>query len=202
MASKKNKTEQVEQKTTGKETPEKNTASPAVEKDDTKKTTEAEPQTTYSLTQAEMDQVKAHIDDLQKKLNDMIALLQRNQADFENYRKRNQSVRTDSYEEGKRDCITAILPVLDDFDRVIESDSKADGWAEGVKLVHRKMVEILKKEGLTEIEADGAFDPNLHNAVMTESVEGTDSGMVVGVLQKGYSVKDKIVRHSMVKVSE
>lgn len=157
---------------------------------------------TVTMTQEELTTVKKHIDDLQKKLDDTIALLQRNQADFDNFRKRNATVRADSYDEGKRDCIKALLPVLDDFDRVAESDSGADGWADGVKLVHKKFAELLKKEGLEEIPSDGAFDPELHNAVMTEAVEGMESGNVVQTFQKGYKVKDKIIRHSMVKVSE
>ena len=157
---------------------------------------------TVTMTQEELETVKKHIDELQKKLDDTIALLQRNQADFDNFRKRNASVRLDSYEEGRRDCIKALLPVLDDFDRVAESDPNADGWADGVKLVHRKLAEILEKQGLTEIPSDGAFDPELHNAVMTEAVEGMESGNIVQTFQKGYQVKDKIIRHSMVKVSE
>ena len=155
-----------------------------------------------TMTQEELETVKKHIDELQKKLDDTIALLQRNQADFDNFSKRNATVRADSYDEGKRDCIKALLPVLDDFDRVAESDPNADGWADGVKLVHKKFAEILKKEGLEEIPSDGAFDPELHNAVMTEAVEGMESGNVVQTFQKGYKVKEKIIRHSMVKVSE
>ncbi len=155
-----------------------------------------------TLTQEEMDQVKTHIEELQKQLDETVALLQRNQADFDNYRRRNATVRADSYEEGKRDAITALLPILDDFDRVAESDAKDEAWAEGVKLVHRKLMETLQKQGLTEVETDGLFDPNLHNAVMMEPAEGVEKGTILAVFQKGYRVKDKIVRHSMVKVSE
>ena len=71
-----------------------------------------------------------------------------------------------------------------------------------MRLVHKKLADILKKEGLEEIPSDGAFDPNLHNAVMTETVEGMESGNIVQTFQKGYQVKDRIIRHSMVKVSE
>lgn len=189
MASKKNKPHEAEKK------PE------AVEEIAEEQQTEEQPEV-VTMTQEELETVKKHIDDLQKKYDDMVALLQRNQADFDNFRKRNASVRADSYEEGKRDCIKALLPVLDDFDRVAESDSSAEGWADGVKLVHKKFAEILKKEGLEEIPSDGAFDPELHNAVMTEAVEGMESGNIVQTFQKGYKVKEKIIRHSMVKVSE
>ncbi len=190
MASKKNKPHEAEKK------PE------ATEEIAEEQQTEEQVPEVVTMTQEELETVKNHIDDLQKKLDETIALLQRNQADFDNYRKRNASVRADSYDEGKRDCIKSLLPVLDDFDRVAESDASADGWTDGVKLVHKKFAEILKKEGLEEIPSDGAFDPELHNAVMTEAVEGMESGNVVQTFQKGYKVKDKIIRHSMVKVSE
>ena len=185
----------------------KNKPHDAVKEPETVETTEQTEQTsetpeTVTMTQEELETVKKHIDELQKKLDETVALLQRNQADFDNFRKRNASVRADSYDEGKRDCIKALLPVLDDFDRVAESDANADGWADGVKLVHRKLSEILQKEGLSEIPSEGAFDPNLHNAVMTEAVDGMESGQIVQTFQKGYQVKEKIIRHSMVKVSE
>ena len=155
-----------------------------------------------TLTKEEMEQVRAHVAELQKQLDETVALLQRNQADFENYRRRNASVRADSYEEGKRDVITSLLPILDDFERIAGVENRDGSWADGVLLVQRKLSETLAKQGLTEVEADGDFDPNLHNAVMTEAQEGVEKGKILAVFQKGYRVKDKIVRHSMVKVSE
>ena len=150
--------------------------------------------------------LKAAEEDLEKKkkeLDDTIRLLQRNQADFENYRRRNNSVRAESYENGKRDAVSELLPSLDDFDRIILNADKADeAWVEGVKLVYRKFTDELKKLGLTEIEAEGKFDPNLHNAVLSEAAEGVESETILAVLQKGYKMGDKILRHSMVKVSE
>ena len=155
-----------------------------------------------TLTQEEMEQVRAHVTELQKQLDETVNLLQRNQADFDNYRRRNASIRADSYEEGKRDAITALLPILDDFDRVADSEARDEAWAQGVLLVHRKLRETLEKQGLSEVETDGSFDPNLHNAVMAEAQDGVEKGKILAVFQKGYRVKDKIVRHSMVKVSE
>lgn len=189
MALKKNKSEETKEAK-----PQETTE--AVEQ--TEKTDEA----TYVLTQSEMEELKGHIDGLKKQLEETVALLQRNQADFDNFRKRNATVRADSFEEGKRESIAKLLPILDDFDRINEQEQHDEAWAEGVKLVHRKLMETLAKEGLTEVEADGAFDPNLHNAVMMEAVEGVESGQVVAVFQKGYRVKERIIRHSMVKVSQ
>lgn len=185
MGSKKQKTEQNEQI-----------------KNETEPVQETESEQTYTLTQAEMDELKAHIDGLKKQLEETVALLQRNQADFDNFRKRNASVRADSFEEGNREAIAALLPILDDFDRVNALETHDEAWAQGVAMVHRKLMESLQKQGLQEIEADGAFDPMLHNAVMMEAVDGIESGQVIAVFQKGYRVKEKIIRHSMVKVSQ
>ena len=154
------------------------------------------------ITREKLEELNAYVKDAEAKRDEYLAMAQRTQADFDNFRRRNASVRADSYEEGKRDVITSLLPILDDFDRVAEAESKDEAWAEGVKLVHRKLTETLQKQGLCEVETDGDFDPNLHNAVMAEAVEGVEKGKIIAVFQKGYRVKDKIVRHSMVKVSE
>ena len=155
---------------------------------------------------AENEELKKLQEELKKKqqeLDDTIRLLQRNQADFENFRRRNNSVRAESYENGKRDAVAELLPSLDDFDRIISNADKADeAWVEGVKLVHRKFTEELRKLGLAEIEAEGKFDPNFHNAVLSEAADGVESETILAVLQKGYKMGDKILRHSMVKVAE
>lgn len=157
----------------------------------------------YTLTAEEFKAAQEHIATLQKQKDETVALLQRNQADFDNFRRRNASVRSESLEEGKRDCIKELLPVLDNFDRAMENDAVCDeAWREGVRLVHRQLLDTLHKLGMSEVETDGKFDPNLHNAVMQEKVEGKESGDIIAVFQKGYRVGDKIVRYSMVKVAE
>ena len=164
----------------------------------------AEPET-YTFTAEEFKQAKDALEKLRKEKEEAIGLLQRNQADFDNFRRRNESVRTDSLEEGKRNCIKELLPVLDNFDRAMEAeaaDESGAGWREGIKLVHKQLMDALHKQGLSEIEADGKFDPNLHNAVMQEKVEGKESGEILAVFLKGYRVGDKIIRHTMVKVAE
>ena len=158
---------------------------------------------TVTLSAKEFEEVKAHIAALQKEKDETVALLQRNKADFDNYRRRNASIRLESYEEGIRDCIKTILPALDNLDRAAASESARDEhWCEGVELAIRQLHELLAKEGLAPIEEETVFDPNLHDAVMQEKVEGHKSGEILMVLQKGYRVKDKIIRHTMVKVAE
>lgn len=123
----------------------------------------------YTLTAEEFKTVQEHIQTLQKQKDETVALLQRNQADFDNFRRRNASVRADSLEEGKRECIKALLPALDNFDRALQAEGAGDeSWREGVRLVHRQLMDSLQKLGLSEIEAEGKFDPNVHEAVMQE----------------------------------
>ena len=168
-------------------------------------TPEEKPAENEELEKLQEDLKKAQedLESKQKELDDTIRLLQRNQADFENFRRRNNSVRAESYENGKRDAVAELLPSLDDFERVVSNADKADeAWVEGVKLVYRKFTDELKKLGLSEIEAEGKFDPNLHNAVLSEAADGVESETILAVLQKGYKMGDKILRHSMVKVSE
>lgn len=156
-----------------------------------------------TLSAEEFKTAQAEIAKLRKEKDETVQLLQRNQADFDNFRRRNATARADSYEEGKRDCIKALLPVLDNFERALDNEQASDeSWREGVRLVNRQLHDLLEKQGLTLIDASGKFDPNMHEAVMQEKVDGSESGDILAVLQKGYRVGEKIIRHSMVKVAE
>ena len=121
-------------------------------------------------------------------------------AEFENYKKRTQKEKEDIYSLAKADVVTTMLPVIDNFDRaekVIEDPTVA----EGVKLIHKQFDEFLKKIGVEEIPAEGLeFDPNLHSAVFHEDVEGEPENTVSEVLQKGYKLGERVIRHAMVKV--
>ena len=160
-------------------------------------------QESYTLTAAEFAAAKAHIETITKEKDETVNLLQRIQADFDNFRRRNASIRLDSYEEGKRDTVKELLPALDNLERALESIPAENAvWRDGIALVHRQMLDSLKKLGLEEIENDCKFDPNKHEAVMREKVEGKESGDVVVVFQKGYRMGDRVIRHCMVKVAE
>ena len=155
-----------------------------------------------TMTRAEFEQVKEHIDTLKKENAATVALAQRVQADFDNFRRRNATIAADSRNDGTRDVIAGLLPVIDNFDRALmNTDGVNPAWLEGIKLVQRQLMETLSKYGLEEIPAEGAFDPNLHEAVMQEEKEGANSGDVIETLQKGYKVKDRVIRPSMVKVA-
>lgn len=154
----------------------------------------------YTLTKEEFEAAKAHIEGLQKEKDELVDLLRRNQADFENFRKRNATAWTDGMAEGKRESVLKLLPVLDDFARIpIPEDS---AWGEGVDMVRRKLENALHALDVEEIPADGAFDPALHMAVQVQSEEGKEAGQIAAVLQKGYTMGERVLRHSMVVVTE
>ncbi len=160
-------------------------------------------QESYTLTAEEFAAAKAHIEAITKEKDETVSLLQRIQADFDNFRRRNASVRLDSYEEGKRDTVKELLPALDSLERALESIPAENAvWREGIAMVQRQMLDSLKKLGLEEVESDCVFDPGKHEAVMREKVDGKESGDIVVVFQKGYRMGDRIIRHCMVKVAE
>ena len=163
----------------------------------------ASEQASYTLTAEEFAAAKAHIEAITKEKDETVTLLQRIQADFDNFRRRNASIRLDSYEEGKRDTVKELLPALDNLERALDAiPAENASFREGIAMVQRQMHDSLKKLGLEEIENDCKFDPTKHEAVMREKVEGKESGEIVVVFQKGYRMGDRIIRHCMVKVAE
>jgi len=163
----------------------------------------ASEQESYTLTAEEFAQAKAHIEAITKEKDETVNLLQRIQADFDNFRRRNASIRLDSYEEGKRDTVKELLPALDNLERALDAiPAENASLREGIVMVQRQLLESLKKLGLEEVESDCVFDPTKHEAVMREKVEGKESGEIVVVFQKGYRMGGRIIRHCMVKVAE
>ena len=160
-------------------------------------------QESYTLTAEEFAAAKAHIEAITKEKDETVNLLQRIQADFDNFRRRNASIRLDSYEEGKRDTVKELLPALDNLERALDAiPAENASLRDGIAMVQRQMLDSLKKLGLEEVEDDCKFDPNKHEAVMREKVEGKESGDIVVVFQKGYRMGDRVIRHCMVKVAE
>ena len=163
----------------------------------------ASEQESYTLTAEEFAAAKAHIEAITKEKDETVTLLQRIQADFDNFRRRNASIRLDSYEEGKRDTVKELLPALDNLERALDAiPAENASLREGIAMVQRQMLDSLKKLGLEEIENDCKFDPTKHEAVMREKVDGKESGEIVVVFQKGYRMGDRVIRHCMVKVAE
>lgn len=147
--------------------------------------------------------IAKELEEAKAKTAEYLAMAQRVQADFENYRKRNESVRADAYADGKKDVATVMLPVLDNLERAVDAAaaSSDEGLKSGMELVLRQMTEVYQKLDVTPINRLGEkFDPNLENAVLQGTEEEGEPGTVCQVLQKGYRMGDRILRHAMVKV--
>lgn len=126
-------------------------------------------------------------------------------ADFANYKRRTEKEKLEIYKSANERLIQALLPVIDNMERALghAQESSKEAFVNGVEMVFKNMMDVMQKEGLQAIDAlDQPFDHNLHHAVMTEPKEGYDSDFVIGVLQKGYQLGDKVIRPAMVKVSE
>ena len=126
-------------------------------------------------------------------------------ADFSNFKKRSEREKADIYQYANEDLIKVILPIIDDYDRAIDhyDEENSDAFGQGMNMIFKKLVEILKVKGVKEIEALGAdFDPNFHHAVEMSPNEHYESGKVCDVLMKGYTLNDKVIRPAMVRVSE
>ena len=137
------------------------------------------------------------------KQEEYLAMAQRVQADFENFRRRNQNVRKEAYDDGARAFATTLLPALDNLERAIAAaqNSSDDSLKSGVEMVYRQLCECFEKRGITPIDRLGeAFDPNLENAVMQGSADEGEPGTVCAVFQKGYQMDGMVLRHAMVKV--
>ena len=136
-----------------------------------------------------------------QKAEEYLNLAQRVQADFDNFRKRNNSVRADAYEEGGRDVIISLLPVIDNLERAVGIESADEKLHTGVEMVLKQLTDIMEKRGVTVIARQGeSFDPNLENAVMQGTPEDGEKGTVCQVLQKGYKMGNYVLRTAMVKV--
>ena len=129
----------------------------------------------------------------------------RTMAEFDNYRKRTEKEKTAMYEIGAREVINKILPIVDNFERGLATIPEADRTnpiADGMDKIYKQLTKTLEDMGVKEIEAEGVeFNPDFHNAVMHVDDDSLGENVVAEVLQKGYTYKDSVVRHSMVKVA-
>ena len=149
----------------------------------------------FGRKKKEIEKCKLQIDELTDKLK-------RNMAEFENFRKRTEKEKSSMYIIGARDIVEKILPIVDSFERGLAQAQEGDPFADGMKLVYKQLMTALEDLGVAPIDAVGKeFDPNLHNAVMHVEDENVGENIVVEEFQKGYTYKDFVVRHSMVKVA-
>ena len=140
--------------------------------------------------------------EFEKKYNDVNEKYMRTLAEYDNYRKRTIKEKESIYPEAKAVVIEKFLPVMDNFQRAIDSAENKDGFYEGVVMLKKQMDEVLAALGVEEIPSVGeTFNPELHNAVMHIDDEEQGENVIVEEFQKGYKIGDRVVRHSMVKVA-
>ncbi len=140
-----------------------------------------------------------------QKIEELTDQYRRTLAEFDNYRKRTEKEKTAMFEVGAKNIIEKLLPVIDSFERglaTVSEEQKAEPFVDGMDKIYKQLVKQLEDAGVKEIEAlDKEFDPNLHNAVMHVDDENVGENIIVEVFQKGYTYRDSVVRHSMVKVA-
>ena len=142
-------------------------------------------------------------DELAAERDELVDRLQRLQAEFENYRKRAARDQKALVARAHERLVKELLPILDDLGRALEAAELHEEATleDGVRLVHRQLTDVLTKEGLTEIETDGAFDPNVHEALLSQPSDA-ETGTVLEVLQKGYRLGDHVLRPARVAIAE
>lgn len=152
----------------------------------------------------EEEELKKLLEQETARAEDYYNRLARLQADFENFRRRTQKEKEDFYKYASEQLIVALLPVMDNFQRALEAkDDNPDKVIEGVEMIYRQIVDILNKEGLEKVAAEGEeFDPTRHEAVMQEPAGEHPDNTVTQELRCGYCLKGKVIRPAMVKVAK
>jgi len=153
--------------------------------------------------QKQLEELRKQAESLQKEKADTFAKLQRVAADYDNYQKRSVKQTADSIAYEKDKIIKALLPVMDDFERVLKHRENADAVVKGIELVYEHLKSVLKSQGVEEIAADGEkFDPAHHQALTQQTVEDKEDGIVLEELQKGYKLNGRVIRASRVVVNK
>lgn len=174
-------------------------ASEKEEKDDEK-------QTMVALTFDEYDAMEKEIDSLQEQIEEQKDGWLRARADFENYKKRIQRDATRSYQDAMTSVVKVFLSTADDLERALNNQPQGenvDSWINGIELIHQKLLTQMKNLGVERMEVNPGdeFDPNIHEAITQEDHEEFQEGQIIGVVQAGYRISDRIIRPAMVRVA-
>lgn len=159
---------------------------------------------------AEAGQPTPSLEELQRQLAEAQAQAaeykdgwQRAVAEFQNYRRRVENEKNETYQAVLIDIIQRYLPILDDLERALATRPPELPWADGIELIYRKWQALLEAEGVQRIPAEGAtFDPRFHEAIAQEAAENCESGRVLEVLRQGYMLGERVVRPALVKVAQ
>jgi molecular chaperone GrpE len=181
---------------------EENSTEEQVEETSVEEAVENEETVEESITEEQPDELALLKEKLEKEEERYIRL----RADFDNLKRRNQIERVAQEKYRAQKLLTDLLPVLDNFERALQVEATtedAQSMKQGIEMVYRSLIEATTKEGLEPIVTENAqFDPNVHHAVMQEKDDSKESGIVLQELQKGYMLKDRVLRPAMVKVNE
>lgn len=159
---------------------------------------EAEPQTKEPVGENSENE----LEQLREQLEQMNDKLLRTLAEYDNYRKRSVKERESIYPEAKCDVVAKVLPVLDNFERALSAQCRDPEFKKGVEMIFQSLTGALASVGVEEIPCEGeSFDPNVHNAVMHVEDDSLGENVIAEVLQKGYRLGDRVIRHAMVKVA-
>ncbi len=193
---------QKEATETAQEQQEAETAEEAVEEETGEETAE-EPK--EKKEKSFLGKKKKKKDPKDEKIEELEDRVKRQMAEFDNFRKRTEKEKSHMYEVGARDVIEKILPVVDNFERglaAVPEEERTNPVIEGMDKIYKQLMTVLTDLGVAPIEAAGQeFDPNLHNAVMHIEDEELGENIVAEEFQKGYTYKESVIRHSMVKVA-
>ncbi len=204
--------ESTEKKATEKEAAEKETVEKSADTEESEESEEledtGEEPEKESLEEGNPEEKKGFFkkkkdkrDEQIEELNDRV---KRQMAEFDNFRKRSEKEKSQMFDLGAKNIIEKILPVIDNFERgftTVEESDKEDAFVQGMDMVYKQLMTELEAVGVKSIECIGKeFDPDFHNAVMQVESDEYESGIVAQELQKGYTYKDTVIRHSMVAV--
>ncbi|WP_442954896.1 nucleotide exchange factor GrpE [Paenibacillus sp. SYP-B4298] len=166
---------------------------------------EAEEQTTASQDSSSTEEDDVRLNELHKQVEDAQQRALRAQADFDNYRRRTIKEKEELAQYASMKLITELLPVIDNFERALSAAQTAedkDSFIKGVDMIFRQFNQVLQQEGLAQMETVGQpFNPDFHQAIMQVESDEHEEGIVVEEVQRGYMLKDKVLRPAMVKVS-
>lgn len=154
-------------------------------------------------TEVEVEEVSEEVQEqAEDKAAEYLERLQRLMAEFDNYRKRSEKEKKDAYDFAVSNTVVELLPIIDNFERALKIDTQDKALYAGVQMIYKQLIGALENLKVTPIEAvEQEFNPNLHNAVMHIDDEAYGENIIVEELQKGYLYKEKVIRHSMVKVA-
>ncbi|MDO4500032.1 MAG: nucleotide exchange factor GrpE [Erysipelotrichaceae bacterium] len=176
------------------------------EKEEVKETVEELPESEDEILEEEVvetDPRDLEIENLKAEVNKLKNAYAMAYADTENTKKRLEAEALNTKKYRIQGFATEILPAIDNLERALASGNKEDQFYKGVEMIYNQILNALKNEGVEEIDClNKKFDPNFHQSIMIEKKEGVEANTVIEVLQKGYMLKDRVLRASMVKISE